>query len=280
MFAPRSTDHADADEHRLLDDDHDDGRHDECPVTQIGVEQVVRLIDDRLRHGLCLRDVGPLGDEPLELDHGSRPPDGGHQLLEYLAVHQEVAGVAVDGHVGLLASVEFSVVVGGDVDHAVDLAAEEELLGLLHRGRLVGDIGVRTGVEGLDQRPARRGAALVDHADRDVAQHLRAVGQRVGRSVDQDREDQDQHDAAVGEDGPEFVPYDRTELDPVGSQLSCQSVHVSSSPRIFPRCRRASGAADTAAVRRRKATATPGRAASRRPVRRAASDRRRCRCRM
>ena len=235
VLAPRSADHADADEHRLLDDDDDDGGHDEGSVTQVGVEEVVRLVDDRLRYGLCLRDVGPLGDQALELDHGARLSDCRNELLEDLAVHQEVAGVAIDCHVGLQPSEEVPLVVGGNVDHAVDLAVVEEFPGLLHVRRLVGDVGVRSGVEGLDQRTACLRAALVHDADRHVAQHLRAVGQRIDRGVDQQGEDQHQHDAAVGEDRAELVPHDAPELGPVGCDLSAQSVHATTSPRIFPR---------------------------------------------
>ena len=236
-LAPRAADHADADEHRLLDDDHDDRRHDEGSVTEVRVEEVVRLVDDGLRRGLRLRDVGPLGDQPLELDHGAGLPDRGHELLEYLPVHEEVARVAVDRHDGLLTAVEFLGVIRRDVDHAVDLAVVEEPAGLLHVGGLVGHIGVRTRVEGLDQAAARRRAALVHHADGDVAQHLRPVGQRIGRGVDQQRKDENQHDAAVGEDRAVLVAHDRQQLLAVGFHLSRKAAHATVSPRISAPCR-------------------------------------------
>ena len=214
-FAPRAADHADSYEHRLLDDDDDDRGHDEGSVSQIGVEEVVRLVDHGLYGGLGLGEVCALGDQPLEFDHRAGLPDRRHQFLEYLPVHQEIAGVAVDRHVGLLAPVEILLVVRGDVDDSVYLAVEEELPGLLHRGRFVGHIGVRAAVERLDEAAARRRAALVDHADRDIAQHLRAVSQRVDRGIDQQREDQHQHDASVGENRPEFVADDSPCLLPV-----------------------------------------------------------------
>ena len=248
-FAPRAADHADTDEHRLLDDDHDDGRHDERSVTQIGVEEVVRLVDHGLGRGLRLRDVGPLGDQALEFDHRPRLADRGHDLLEHLPVHQEIAGVAVDRHIGLLAAVELLFVVRGDVDHAVDLAGVKQRPGLLHRGRRVGDVGVGPGVEGVDQTAAGRRAGFVHHADRHVAQHLRTVGQRIGRGVDDEREDQDQHGAAVLEDRLELVADDRPQLLPIGGHLVCESTHTITSPRIFPPCIPFSDAAGRGAVR-------------------------------
>ena len=279
VLAPRAADHADSDKHGLLDDDDDDGRHDEGSVAQIGVEQIVRLVDDRLRHGLRLRNVRPFGDQPPELDHRARLPDRRHQLLKNLPVHEEIAGVAVDRHVGLRPADELPLVVRRNVDHAVDLAAVEQLPGLLHVRRFVGHIRIRPGVEGFDQAAARRRAACVHHTDRHVAQHLRAVGQRVGRGVDQHGEDEDQQHAAVGEDRAEFVPHHCAELLQVGGHLSCKTVHATISPRIFLPSPRVSDAADTEAVIRRTAADSPDRAASKPPGRRAASDRRKYRYR-
>ena len=249
-FAPRAADHADADEQRLLDDDHDDCRHDEGTVSQVGVEQVVRLVDYGLRRGLCLRDVRPLGDQALEFHHRARAADRGHQFLESLAVHQEVAGVDVDRHVGLRAPEHFFLVVRRYIDHAVYFAVEEELLGLLHVRRVVGHVRIWPGVERCREAAAGRGAALVHHADRHVAQHLCAVGHRVDRGVDDQRENQDEDDACVGEYRAEFVAHDRQHLLPVGRYLMCEPAHVITSPSIFPPCRSSAGAAGTGAVRR------------------------------
>ena len=209
----------------------------------------MRLVDHGLGGGLRLRDVGPLGDQALEFDHRPRLADRGHDLLENLAVHQEVAGVGVNRHVGLLAAVEFLLVVRRNVDHAVDFAAVEQLFGLFHRGRIVGHIGVRPGVEGVDQTAAGRRAAFVHHADRHVAEHLRPVSHRVDGGVDDQRENEDQDHARIGEDRAELVAHDRQHLLPIRGHLMCETAHAITSPSIFPPCRWSAGAAGTEAVR-------------------------------
>ena len=232
-FAPCAADHADADQERLLDDDDDDRGHDERSVTQIGNEKVVRLVDDRLRRGRRLRDVGAFGDEPLELYHGPRLSDARHELLEHLTVHEEVAGVDIERHGGRRTAQQLLLVILRNVDHAVDLAGEEELFGLLHAARLVGHVGIGAGVEGADQFAARRGLALVDHADRDVAQHFGSIGRCVERRVDEDGQHHDQQYAAVGEDRLVFVADDRSQFGSIGLQYLFDSSHRYILPQYF-----------------------------------------------
>ena len=207
------------------------------------------LVDDRLGRGLRLREVGSLGDQTLEFDHRARGADRGHDLLKHLPVHEEVAGVGVDRDIGLQAAEQFLLVIRRNVDHAVDLAFEEEILGLLHARRIVGHIGVRPGVEGFDQAAAGRRAAFVHHADRHVAEHLRPVSHRVDGGVDDQRENEDQDHARIGEDRAELVAHDRQHLLPIRGHLMCETAHAITSPSIFPPCRWSAGAAGTEAVR-------------------------------
>jgi len=222
----------------------------EGAVAQVRVENVAGLVDDGLCGGLRLRDVGPFGYQPLELDHRPGVADSGHHLLEDLPVHQKVARVAVDGHNGLLSAEQFFLVVRRNVDDAVDFAVEEEFLGLHHVGGLISHVSIRPGVESLGQRAARRSLAQVDDTDGHVAQDLRRVGQRIGRGVDKERENQNQHDAAVRENRAVFVGHDGAQLLTVGFELSCETVHATISPRIFLPCKDVSDAAGTETVRR------------------------------
>ena len=131
---------------------------------------------------------------------------------KHLPVHQKVTGVGIDRQIHLFGPLQLFFVIRRNHDHSVDLALVKQLFRLFETGRLISHAQVRRRIERTDYLTARRGLAVIDDCDRNVAQHLVLIGERIGRRIDQDRSDHDQQHPAVVKNIMVFVTQDIDEL--------------------------------------------------------------------
>ena len=147
-------------------------------------------------------------------------------ISKRLTVHEHVAGVEAYAHGRHLSAEQHLLVIVGDVYYAVNVAFVEFALRLRHVVEFVGDDGVGTHADGLDELAAGVGLAHVHHPYRHVAQHLRTVRRGVDRGVYDRREHHDEYYARIAEYVGVLVAHDDIELPPVRFYGMCYFTHV------------------------------------------------------
>ena len=191
VFARRAGRKADAEEERLVDDKHEDGRDEECRKAVLRVVEAHLLVGDGLGQDFLLflgqarlvvhLDVGV----HVERDVGVRGQEG--------FIVEQAAHVAEHLDAGLAAAHELVVEVLGQVDNAVGLAAAHHLARLVHVGAPGGDMDVGRGVEVTHVEAAAAGPAVVDDGHGDVAHHFvridEGVDERIGQGDEQEEDE-------------------------------------------------------------------------------------------
>ena len=199
--------HSDAEQQRLLDDEHQHGRDEECRETAL------RVVERRLlifyRHAadflLARRRAADVALHLYVLVHFERHVGGReHQRL----VVEHGAHVAVDADTGLLAQPQVAAERRGYADDAVDLLTLQQLLGLGHVGAAGAHANVGRGVDHARKAAAKRRVRLVDYGRGHLAHHLVRIDVRIQQRIGQRHEDDEDQYALVAHHGGQLViPY-------------------------------------------------------------------------
>jgi hypothetical protein len=90
--------------------------------------------------------------------------------------------------VGLLATVDLEVEVGGDMYNSTYHLATYELTSLLQIVAIVGGTHLRRGIKPMDELARKSSMRLVDDGDRYLPDHFVTVYPRIYQRIDQRRE--------------------------------------------------------------------------------------------
>ena len=232
-----SSEQADADEERLLEDEDEDGGHDVARVALGRVEERADEEGHRVAQGAGRRLGAAAGLEPPDVDPGRERPHRLEEAGRHLAVDEEGAGVGEDADPRPEPELHVALEAGGHDEDAADPPGEHQPLGLGQAHRPLRHLQERVGVRHAHELARERRAVLVHHRDRHLAQDLGQVGDRIEEGVEEDRAHEDEKGARVAED-----PLG------LGPGVSKDRLHGFPQKRGSPRTRRSRGHARSGAT--------------------------------
>jgi hypothetical protein len=200
-LADTSHGHADAQEQRLLYDEHEDGRDEEARKATLRVKERHLFEVDRHTAYLILLFGGVV--HITAYLHILYLLEGGEVRAQDDAfIVQHTAHVAVHADIALVAAGDVLGEGAWYADDAVGVALLHQVACLAHIGAVRDNLYVGGGIDITEELAAEIRVVLVDDSDRHVAHHLIGIYIRVEERVEEGyEEDEDEHTAVVKDVG-------------------------------------------------------------------------------